>query len=69
MKPTVAAVNHGLKVFGQKYILDSMENSSLNLDHLLLGVQANLPETSSFFICPNGCAEQLPSVVYSTWDI
>jgi hypothetical protein len=32
-------------------------------------VQGNVPETSPFFISPNGCAEQLSSSVYSTWDV
>ena len=30
-------------------------------------VKGNLPETSSFSICPHGCAEQLSSI-YGTWD-
>jgi hypothetical protein len=37
---------------------------------LLLDVQTNLPETSQFFVCPNGWADQLLYSVYnSTWDI
>ena len=34
---------------------------------VLLDVQANLPETSPFFICPNGFAEHLLSNVYSKY--
>ena len=30
-------------------------------------LQANLEETSPFFICLSGCAEQLPSRVYGTY--
>ena len=29
---------------------------------------ANLPEPGPFLICLNGCARQLLSSVYSTWD-
>ena len=38
---------------------------------LFLGlcVQANLPETSPFFVCPIGFGEHLFSNVYSTWDV
>ena len=36
---------------------------------VLLDVQANLPETSPFFVCPNGFGEYLSSNVYSTWDV
>ena len=36
---------------------------------VLLDVKANLPETSPFFICPNGCAEQLSSSPYDTWNV
>ena len=36
---------------------------------VLLDVQANLPETSPFFVCPNGFAEYLFSNVYGTWDV
>jgi hypothetical protein len=42
---------------------------------VLLDVQANLPETSPFFVCPNGFGEHLALVstfisnVYSTWDV
>jgi hypothetical protein len=36
---------------------------------LLLDVQTNLPETSQFFVCPNGFGERLFSTVYSTWDV
>ena len=34
---------------------------------VLLDVQANLPETSPFFVCPNGFSEHLLSNVYSTY--
>ena len=34
---------------------------------VLLDVQANLPETSLFFFCPNGFGEHLFSNVYSTY--
>ena len=34
---------------------------------VLLDVQANLPETSPFFVCQNGFGEHLFSNVYSTW--
>ena len=33
---------------------------------VLLDVQANLPETSPFFVCPNGFGEHFFSNVYST---
>jgi len=36
---------------------------------VLLDVQANLPETSPFFVCPNGFCRHLFSNVYSTWDV
>jgi len=36
---------------------------------VLLDVQANLPETSPFFVCPNGFGEYLFSNVYSIWDV
>jgi hypothetical protein len=36
---------------------------------VLLDVQANLPETSPFFVCPNGFGEHLFSNVYSSWDV
>ena len=36
---------------------------------VLLDVKANLPETSPFFICPNGCTEQLSSSAYDTWNV
>ena len=36
---------------------------------VLLVVQANLPETSLFFVCPKGFGEHLFSNVYSTWDV
>ena len=36
---------------------------------VLLDVQANLPETSSFFVCPNGFGEHLFSNIYSAWDV
>ena len=36
---------------------------------VLLDVKANLPETSPFFICPNGCTEQLSSNAYDTWNV
>ena len=32
-----------------------------------INVQANLPETSPFFVCPNGFDEHLFSNVYSAW--
>ena len=32
-------------------------------------VQANLLETSPFFVCPNGFGEHIFSNVYSTWDV
>ena len=35
----------------------------------LLDVQASLPETSPFFVCPNVCSEQLFLSVVSTWDV
>ena len=34
--------------------------------NLLLDGQANLPEISPFYTCPIGCAELIPSSVYST---
>jgi hypothetical protein len=34
---------------------------------IILYERVNLTETNPFFICPNGCAEQLPSSVYGTW--
>ena len=34
----------------------------------VLLVQANLPETSPFFVCTNGFDKHLYSNVYSTWD-
>ena len=52
-----------------------MENSGLKPKFLYYNclrswvvpnVQDNMPETSPFSFCPNGCAEQLPSSVYST---
>ena len=36
---------------------------------VLLEVQANLPESSPFFVSPNGFGEHLFSNVYSTWDV
>ena len=36
---------------------------------VLLDVQANLPETSSFFVCPNGFGEYFFWNFYSTWDV
>ena len=36
---------------------------------VLLDVEANLPETSPFFVCPNGFGEHLFSNVYNTWDV
>jgi hypothetical protein len=36
---------------------------------VLLDVQANLPETSPFFVYPNGFGEHLFSNVYSTWYV
>ena len=41
-----------------------MFNISVLLDEL-----ANLPETSQFFVCPNGLGEHLFSNVYSTWHV
>ena len=43
----------------------------LKFQVLLDNVQANLPETIPFFICLNGCAEQVFFQVftYTTWDI
>ena len=38
-------------------------------DWFLLDVQANLPETSPFFIGPNGFGEHFFSNAYSTWDV
>ena len=35
----------------------------------LLDVKANRPDTSPFFVCPNGFGEHLFSNVYSTWDV
>ena len=35
---------------------------------ILLDVQANLLETSPFFVCPKGFGEHLFSNVYKTWD-
>jgi hypothetical protein len=35
----------------------------------LLEIQVILPETSPFFVCPNGFGEHLFSNVYSTWDV
>ena len=32
-------------------------------------VQANLPETSPFFICPNDLGKHLFPNVYRTWDV
>ena len=73
--------NHGffilfLKLFDWKYILNWIENSGSKfrllycfLFYNYLDVKANLPETSPFFICPNGCVEQLSSNVYSTWVV
>ena len=37
--------------------------------YVLHDLQANLPQTSPFSICPNGFSEKLPSNVYSTWDV
>ena len=34
---------------------------------VLLDVQANLPETSPFFVCPNSFGKHLFSNVYSTY--
>ena len=39
------------------------------LTSVLLDVQANLPETSPFFVWHNGFGEHLFSNVYSTWDV
>ena len=36
---------------------------------VLLDVQANLPETSPFFVSQNSFGEHLFSNVYSTWDV
>ena len=35
----------------------------------LLDIEANLSETRSFFVCPNGFGEHLLANVYSTWDV
>ena len=63
-------LNHGLFLslfmfFVWKYILNWIENSGLKCRVLycirflvFLEIEANLPETSPFFSCPNGCAEQ-----------
>ena len=37
--------------------------------YVLHDLQANLPQTSPFSICPNGFSEKLPSNVYSTWHV
>jgi hypothetical protein len=39
------------------------------LTSVLLDVQANLPETSPFFVWHNGFGEHFFSNVYSTWDV
>ena len=36
---------------------------------VLLDLQANLPETSPFLVCPNGFGEYFLKIVYSTWDV
>jgi hypothetical protein len=36
---------------------------------VLLDVQADLPETGPFFVCPNGFGEHLFANVYSTWEL
>ena len=38
-------------------------------DWFLLDVQANLSETSPFFVYPNGFGEYLYSNVNNTWDV
>ena len=53
----------------------NLEIQDQNLDSYLFNtsvlpdVQANLPEKSPFFVCPNGFGEHLFSNVYSTWDV
>ena len=57
------------------FLGEKLENSGLKSRPILfnisvlLDVQANLPETSPFFVCPNGFGEHLFSNVYSNWDI
>ena len=74
-------LNHGLllphfKFFGSNNYSKLIENSGLKFRFLFcltfqfyLMVQANLPETSPFFVCPNGFGEHLFSNVNSTWDV
>ena len=63
-------LNNGLhSAFKQNYlinILNQFENSGLKSRYFvsyfqfyLLNVEANLPETSPFFVCPNGFGEHL----------
>ena len=62
------------KVFGLKYTLDWIENAGLKSRMLyclrfmfLLDVQANLHETSPFFICPNDCPKHLLTMFIVLW--
>ena len=64
------------QVFWVKNILNKLENLRLKSKIpilanilVLLDVQANLPETSLFFSCPNGFGKNLFSNVYNTWDV
>ena len=43
-----------------------MTDSPSLTDHM---VQANLLDTSPFFICPNGCSKQVIFCVYTTLDV
>ena len=72
-------LNHGLnngllfslfKFFGQKNILNQLENSGLKSRFLflfnisvLIDIQFNLPEISPFLVCPNGLGEHLFSKI------
>ena len=44
------------------------QNLDLRLS-IVFDVWVDLTETDPFYICPNGCAEQLLSTVYGTWDV
>ena len=62
-----------IKFLGWKYILVELKIVDYNLDCyiglVVLYIQANLPETRLFFVCPNGYAMQLHLSVYTTWDV